>query len=65
MDKKIKEWIDSASYEELLRKWRFALAGDKYFFGEAIVYYQQAMRQRKVEVGEAEHGRISKKLGWR
>ena len=34
MDEKTREWIDNATLVELLRKWRFAPAGDPMFTGE-------------------------------
>ena len=35
MDKTLRDWIDTADYEQLLRRWRFAPAGDPAFVGEA------------------------------
>ena len=58
------EWIDNASYEELLRKWRFAPAGDPFFQGDIGKYYEKVLAGRKKEVGGAEHSRLSKKIGW-
>ena len=42
-----KSWIDGASYEELLRRWRPALCGDEIFFNETGVYYAEVMRRRR------------------
>ena len=61
---KQKEWIDNASYEELLRKWRFAEIGDPFFTGEIGQYYAKKMDTKRNEVGNEEHVRISKKIGW-
>lgn len=61
IDLKIKQWIDDASYEELLRKWRFALAGDPYFVGEMGVYYSNIMAQKRMNV---DHVAASKRIGW-
>lgn len=60
----MKEWIDNASYEELLGKWRFAPAGDPFFVGEMGEYYARKMDEKRAEVGEKEHVRVSKALGW-
>ena len=59
----IKAWIDSASYEELLRKWRLAPVGDPIFVGEVGDYYVKRMGEKYDEVGIEEHVRISKKIG--
>ena len=38
------KWIDNASYQELLRKWRFTTVGDSCFFlGDVGAYYTTAM----------------------
>lgn len=61
MDDKIKEWIDEASYEALLRKWRFANLGDKMFSGEEGKYYSKVMLEKK---DECDHVAVSKRVGW-
>lgn len=63
-DAEMREWIDNASYEELLRHWRFALGGDPFFRGEVGNYYADVMARKRVEVGDAEHVRASKSIGW-
>ena len=60
----IKNWIDNASYEELLRKWRSAPPGDRFFQNEAGDYYSFIMRVKREQVGQAEHVRASKSIGW-
>jgi hypothetical protein len=57
-------WIDNASYYDLLRKWRFAKAGDPYFQGEVGTHYTEVMAAKKKEIGDEEHSRISKEIGW-
>ena len=64
MDKDQKEWIDKASYYALLNKWRFAKTGDPIFQGEAGQYYKKALADMRAQVGNAEHVRISKNLGF-
>ena len=61
IDLKMKRWIDDASYEELLRKWRFASAGDPYFQGESGIYYSNVMAQKRMAV---DHVAASKRIGW-
>lgn len=58
------KWINQASYEELLRHWRFAPSGDSFFIGEVGEYYRVVMSQKREQVGPAEHSRISKLIGW-
>lgn len=63
-EKEMIEWIDNASYEELLHKWRFAPISDPFFMGEIGKYYDKVMRRKREEIGDDEHTRISKKIGW-
>lgn len=62
--KKMKDWIDTASYEELLTKWRFAPSGSPWFQGEVGKYFEKMIRKRKEEVGEAAAVAASKYIGW-
>jgi len=69
MDKKLKEWIDSAkgwidsaSYLELLEHWRLAPSGDPMFLGEVGVYYEDRMQAKRDEVGLAVHIAASKAI---
>jgi len=64
LDVGMKKWIDEASYEELLSKWRFAASGDQFFQGEMGKYYSEAMRKKREEVGSSAHVTASKKIGW-
>lgn len=59
----MKKWIDSVSYEELLRKWRFAPVGDPFFQGEMGDYYKQKMKKRREQIGDAGHTAASKSIG--
>jgi hypothetical protein len=59
-----REWIDNASYEELLRRWRHAPIGDPMFQGEAGKYYSEVMARRKAEGGQAAAVAASKRVGW-
>lgn len=56
----MKRWIDNASYEQLLNKWRFAPAGDPFFLGEIGEYYSARMS----ELRNAQHVQASKSIGW-
>ena len=59
----MRAWIDGASYEQLLCKWRNAPAGDLFFQGEMGDYYSNKMAEKRDEVGNAEHVRASKSIG--
>lgn len=56
-----KDWIDNASYEQLLSRWRFASIGDAFFQGETGEYYAKVMGEKKKT---ADHVRVSKNIGW-
>lgn len=61
-----KKWIDGASYEQLMRRWRFAVPDDPMFIAstEVFGYYKKNMSEKRRKIGEHEHARISKKIGW-
>lgn len=60
----MKRWIDAASYESLLSKWRNAPVGSPWFQGEIGEYYEQAMKTKREMVGDAGHVAASKAIGW-
>lgn len=58
-----KKWIDDASYEELLRKWRYVQLGDPLFQGEAGEYFYKVMFAKRNK--EPDGGvKASKNVGW-
>lgn len=59
----MKAWIDNASYEQLLFKWRNAPVGDPWFQGAVGDYYLRIMSERR-NADPAEHVRASKSIGW-
>lgn len=59
-----KDWIDNASYEQLLRKHRFGAIGDPIFQSEAGNYYLNSMRDKKSQLSGIEQVAISKRIGW-
>jgi len=63
--KEMMKWIDTASYEELLSKWRFAPIGSPWFQGKVGEHYQKVMAKRRKKVGSARHVQASKSIGWR
>ena len=60
----MKEWIDNATYQELLYKWRFAKIGSTWFSGEIGEYYNKVMAKKRKETTDAEHTAASKAIGW-
>lgn len=63
-NEQMKNWIDNASYESLLHKWRFAVVGDPFFQGEIGQYYSKILSERKNALKDGEHSRTSKAIGW-
>lgn len=62
----MKAWIDNASYEQLLAKWRNAPVGDPYFCTpEVYKHYVQVMREKKEQIGQEGHVAASKRIGWK
>jgi hypothetical protein len=63
-EEQMKEWIDNASYGELLRKWRFGDMGSPFFAKEVGSYFSARMFALKNEIGNEAHVRASKAIGW-
>lgn len=60
-----KAHIDSLSYEDLLRGWRFAPPGDHRLQGAKGVYWSQRMSElRAAPGGHDMHVTASKRIGW-
>lgn len=56
-----KRYIDKLSYVELLRRWRFAPAGDQWFSGPTGTYWGDRMNELRPTVN---HVAASKQIGW-
>lgn len=56
-----KSYIDSLGYEELLRRWRFGLPGEKWFGDDTGRYWRDRIEELRPSV---DHAAISKKIGW-
>ena len=61
----MKTWIDNASYESLLSKWRFESVGSPWFRDEIGDYYMVAMKKKREEISHDEQVIASKSIGWR
>lgn len=59
-----KEWIDNATLDELIRKWRFSPAGDPMFEGETGDYFTQVFIAKKHKASPAEFTAASKRVGF-
>jgi len=57
-----KKHIDSLSYEQLLRKWRFSPSGDPWFQAETGNYWGERMNELKAKCDNP--AAVSKTIGW-
>ncbi len=63
-DEVTRAWIDSASYHDLLRKWRFARGGESFCRGELGRYYMSELYRRRIEIGSEKHLKTCADLGY-
>ena len=59
-----KKYIDEMTYHLMLRHNRFDSLGSNLFIGETGKYFFESMIKKRKEIGDAEHVRISKEIGW-
>lgn len=59
-----KAYIDDASYETLLREWRFQKLGSDAFSGERGEYFARVMFAKKEAIGPEAALAASKAVGW-
>lgn len=64
ISREVKDKIDSMSYEEMLREWRFSEIPNPLFEGDAGKYFAYHMERKKCELSESEKVAISKQIGW-
>ena len=60
---RMKEWVDKASYEELIEKWNKAKIGDPYFQGEMGDYYELALIKGKAGMSGHAVAQANKRFG--
>jgi hypothetical protein len=60
-----KDWIDNATYEQLLYRLRFSPAGDEMFVGDTGRYFSEVMKAKGVEIGHESRVQASKRIGWK
>ena len=63
-DQILRNWIDNASYSQLLQRWRHAPAGDRMFAGNLGIYYSSVMAEKKRSLTNDEQVKVSKQIGW-
>ena len=63
-DDELIAWINTASLEELLRKWRFHPPGSTLFCGRVGAHYAKTMASRRDEAGPEAWTAASKRVGW-
>jgi len=59
-----KRWIDNATYDRLLGRWRNAPIGDSMFQGDTGDYYRKVMNEKRAAMTAEEHVAASKRIGW-
>ena len=63
-EQQMKDWIDAATYEQLLSKWRFEPAGSPWFQGKMGDYFSVALDKRRAACSPGEQVAASKNVGW-
>ena len=64
MSESQRKWIDDASYEDMLARWRFAGIGDQMFQSETGDYYAKVMHQKRDALSHEDQVSASKSVGW-
>jgi len=59
-----KQWIDEATYYQLLKRWRFADLGDTIFQEDTGKYYSKVMGEKKAKLSHRQQVQTSKSIGW-
>ena len=63
-EEQMRAWVDEASYEELLMRWRFAPSTDTIFHGDLGRHFVQTMASKKNALAISDQVTISKRVGW-
>lgn len=58
MNDQTKSWIDNASYEELLSRWRYGKLGDPMFMDVTGAYYSKVMFEKNNRLTMFKHLRM-------
>jgi len=57
-------WIDAATYQQLLERWRNAPCGDHMMIGEIGDYFVRVLREKRGQLTHNEQVTVSKRIGW-
>lgn len=58
------QWIRTAKYEDLLRRWRFEPIGSDWFVGPVGEAFRKRMQVCREKLSIADAMEISKRVGW-
>lgn len=64
MNQEQRDWIDNASYKDLLRRNRFSSLDDSIFQGLSGTHFMETMRIKEGKLKPGEKTEISKSIGW-
>jgi hypothetical protein len=65
INENLKQKIDAMDYHSMLQLWRTSPLGNPLFEGDVGIYYAEVMKKKHNEIGQDEHVRISKIIGWK
>lgn len=57
------QWIENATYEEMLRRWRFAPIGDPAFRGDTGKLFSKVLFEKRDKLSPDEQAQASKNVG--
>jgi len=63
-DEEMIMWIDEATYQQMLTRWREAPCGDQMMLGEIGEYFIEVLRQKRNQYTHDQQVMISKRIGW-
>jgi len=64
-NKHLYDWIDNATYSDLLNKWRHIPIEDcEYFQGEVGNYFAKILGEKKAALSPSQQVQVSKSIGW-
>ena len=63
-EKEMRQWIDQASYVQLLKRWRFASTISPWTEGNLGQYFKEELFKKKDALSPEEQIAASKAVGW-
>lgn len=64
LDPERKAWIDNATYEQLLKKWRHDPSSSPWFQPPLGEYFRDVMHEKRKALSSGQATQISKSVGW-